>query len=139
MPYPSNCILAGDLKFQFEKFMKRKHILSALILLVASITIAQTDFTWEKKIKNVKSTVKVMNSGELFVIVPDSNANMRYISQQLPQEYKKDGLKITFTGWEGKIPPNVRMMGKPLKLESICVTKSEQQKFKLKKRKYIFK
>ena len=139
MPYPSNCILAGDLKFQFEKFMKRKHILSALILLVASITIAQTDFTWEKKIKNVKATVKTLNNGELFVIVPDSNENMRYISQQLPQEYKKDGLKITFTGWEGKIPPNVRMMGKPLKLESICVTKSEQQKFKLKKRKYIFK
>ena len=119
--------------------MKRKHILSALILLIASITIAQTEFTWEKKIKKVKATVKVLNSGELFVIVPDSNANMRYISQQLPEEYKKDGLKITFTGWEGKIPPNVRMMGKPLKLECVYITKSEQQKFKLKKRKYIFK
>ena len=88
---------------------------------------------------NVKATVKVLNNGELFVIVPDSNANMRYISQQLPTEYKKDGLKVTFTGWEGKIPPNVRMMGKPLKLECICITKGEQQKFKLAKRKYTFK
>lgn len=119
--------------------MKRKHILSALILLIASIAIAQTDFSWEKKIKNVKATVKVLNNGELFVIVPDNNANMRYISQQLPEEYKKDGLKISFTGWEGKIPPNVRMMGKPLKLESVCVSKAEQQKFKLTKRSYKFK
>jgi len=111
----------------------------ALVMIILTGMTQNTDFSWEKEIKNVKATVQVMSNGELFVIVPDSNSNMRYISQQLPEEYKKDGLKVTFTGWEGKIPPNVRMMGKPLKLTCICTTKSEQQKFKLKKRKYSFK
>ena len=120
--------------------MKKNFLFAAFTLLTVFIASSQdSSFGWENKIKNVKATVKVLNNGELFVIVPDNNANMRYISQQLPIEYKKDGLKVTFTGWEGKIPPNVRMMGKPLKLECICITKSEQQKFKLAKRKYTFK
>ncbi len=120
--------------------MKKNLVFAAAFLFFVLVIQAQgLDFSWEKKIKNVKATVKVLENGELFVIVPDSNANIRYISQQLPEEFKKDGLKVTFTGWEGKIPPNVRMMGKPLKLECICVTKSEQQKFKLKKRSYTFK
>lgn len=112
----------------------------AILLLALSTGLAQgTDFEYEKTpIKNVKATIKVLNNGELFVIVPDNNENMRYISLQLPEEYKKDGLKVKFTGWEGKIPPNVRMMGKPLKLKSICVTKAEQKKYKLKKAKYSF-
>ncbi len=119
----------------------KKNILFAAFTLLAVFTLSaqQTDFEWEKKIKNVKATVKVMSNGELFVLTPDSNESMRYVSQQLPEEYKKDGLKVTFTGWEGKIPPNVRMMGKPLKLESICVSKAEKKKFKLKKSKYTFK
>jgi len=120
--------------------MKKTLLITSLTLLTMSITFAQIqDFEWEREIKNVKGTIKVLSNGELFVIVPDDNANMRYISQQLPEEYRKDGLKVTFSGWEGKIPPNVRMMGKPLKLKCIGVTKSEQQKFKLKKRKYTFK
>jgi hypothetical protein len=103
-------------------------------------TPSATDFEYETTLlKNVKATVKVLNNGELFVIVPDNNENMRYISQQLPKEFKIDGLKVTFTGWEGKIPPNVRMMGKPLKLKCICISKSEMKKHGLKKAKYTFK
>ena len=120
--------------------MKKNFLFAAFtIVMMITATAQGVDFTWEKKIKNVNATVKVLNNGELYVIVPDSNAGMRYISQQLPEEYKKDGLKVTFTGWEGKIPPNVRMTGKPLKLESICIAKGEQQKLKLAKRKYTFK
>ena len=99
-----------------------------------------TTFEYEKTLKkNVKATIKVMNNGELFVIVPDNNANMRYITEQLPAEYKKDGLKVTYSGWDGIIPPNFRMMGKPLKLKSICVTKTEKKKNGLKKACYTFK
>lgn len=111
-----------------------------LMLLLAFGAKAQaTDFEWEKQVKNLKATVQVLNNGELFVIVPDGNSSTRYISQQLPEAFKKDGLKVTFSGWEGKIPPNVRMMGKPLKLTSICISKTEQKKFKIKKSKYSFK
>jgi hypothetical protein len=120
--------------------MKKVILFATVSFFTVFATQAQTtNFEWQNLIKNVKATVKVLNDGELYTLVPDSNANMRYISQQLPEEYKKDGLKVTFTGWEGKIPPNFRMMGKPLKLKSICVTKSEQKKFKLKKARYSFK
>ncbi|HLP21612.1 MAG TPA: hypothetical protein VK174_14970 [Chitinophagales bacterium] len=120
----------------------KRILLSTIMILIGifAINAQVTDFEYEKTLlKNVKATIKVLNNGELFVIVPDNNENMRYISQQLPEEFKKDGLKVKFTGWEGKIPPNVRMMGKPLKLKSICVTKTEQKKFAIKKAKYTFK
>ncbi len=120
--------------------MKKNFLFAAFTFLIVFAATAQpSDFEWEKKIKNVKATVKVMSNGELFVLTPDSNESMRYVSQQLPEEYKKDGLKVTFSGWEGKIPPNVRMMGKPLKLECICASKAEKKKFKLTKSKYTFK
>lgn len=121
--------------------MKRILFATVVMLLGMFTTYAQgTDFEYEKtQIKNVKATIKVLNNGELWVIVPDDNENMRYISQQLPEEFKKDGLKVKFTGWRGKIPPNVRMMGTPLKLKSICISKAEQKKFSLKKTKYNFK
>lgn len=120
--------------------MKNVSGLIALLLLLATGLNAQNrDFEIEKPVKNLKATVKMTDNGELFLLIPDSDANMRYISRQLPEEYKKDGLKVKLTGWEGKIPPNVRMMGKPLKITSICVSKSEQKKFKLKRTKYSFK
>ena len=142
-----NLLFATKLYFgkQFESNPKtngmNKLIVTVTLLIMAfGTTMAQaTDFEWEKtQLKNVKATVKVLNNGELFVIVPDNNENMRYISQQLPKEFKIDGLKVTFTGWEGKIPPNVRMMGKPLKLKCICISKSEMKKQGLKKAKYSF-
>lgn len=143
-----NLLFAAKLYFgkQFENNPKTTGM-NKLIVTVALLFIAlgnamaqSTDFEYEKEqIKNVKATVKVLNNGELYVIVPDNNENMRYISQQLPKEFKVDGLKVTFTGWEGKIPPNVRMMGKPLKLKCICISKSEMKKHGLKKAKYTFK
>ncbi len=109
--------------------------------LFSSPILAQgiSDFEWEKKVSHVKATIKFLEDKETVVIVPDENENIRYISQQLPDKYKKEGLRVTFSGWVGKIPPNVRMLGKPLKLTCICVSSSEQTKFKLTKRKYSFK
>jgi len=120
--------------------MNKTIFIAALGLIMASVCNAQTtNFQWEKELKKANATVRVLDNGELFVLVPDDNANMRYISQQLPAEYKKDGLKVSFTGWEGIIPPNFRMMGKPLKLQSICAAKGEKKKYKLKKCCYKFK
>ena len=118
--------------------MKKTIFIAAYALIMASVCNAQsTNFQWEKDLKKANATVKLI--GELFVLVPDDNANMRYISEQLPAEYKKDGLKVSFTGWEGIIPPNFRMMGKPLKLKTICAAKGEKKKYKLKKCCYKFK
>lgn len=117
--------------------MKRFSII-VMLLVVAFATRAQ-DFVPEKTIKNVKATIQILGDGTTTVLVPDDNKSGRYLSAQLPEEYKKEGLKVTFSGVVGKIPPNVRMMGTPLKLSCICITKSEQQKHTLSKRKYTFK
>lgn len=117
--------------------MKRFSII-VMLLVVAFATRAQ-DFVADKTIKNLKATVQILADGTTAVLVPDDNQSGRYLAAKLPEEYKKEGLKVTISGVVGKIPPNVRMMGTPLHLTCICVTKAEQQKFKLKKRKYTFK
>lgn len=99
---------------------------------------AQMDFGPDKEISNVKATVHFLNE-DLAVLIPDADAGGRYISPQLPEEYKKEGLKVTFNGVTGKIPPNVRMMGTPLTITKIWVTCAEKKKFKLKKCKYVIK
>ncbi|MCW5906777.1 MAG: hypothetical protein KIS94_02875 [Chitinophagales bacterium] len=117
-----------------------KPLLLATLFLISFAVIAQTDdWEWEREVSNVKAKISVLENGETWVIIPDDNANMRYISQQLPAEYKKDGLAVTFNGWIGKIPPHVRMMGTPLKLTKIWVSCAEKKKFKLKKGTYTFK
>lgn len=110
----------------------------ALAVLYCTATFAQTDFEWERDIKNEKGKVTVLANGETWVIVPADNPNGRYISQQLPDEFKKDGLPVVYSGWVGKIPPNVRMLGTPLKLKSIKVAAADKKKFKLSKRCYKF-
>jgi len=101
-----------------------------------SLSNAQ-DFEWYKTIKNQKGYIKVL-SEEATVIIPADNENERYFSAQLPDELKKDGLKITFTGKVGKIPPHMRLIGTPLKLTSICIKKAEAKKFGLAKSCYKF-
>lgn len=112
--------------------------MTIIAVLLVSTSFAQTDFEWEREIKNEKGKVTVLANGETWVIVPDNNPNGRYISQQLPDEFKKDGLPVIYSGWVGKIPPNVRMLGTPLKLKSIKVSGADKKKFKLSKRCYKF-
>ncbi|MBK7147424.1 MAG: hypothetical protein IPH78_01065 [Bacteroidetes bacterium] len=119
--------------------MNKKMNLMLSALLLAVVCFAQGDFEWERKIDNVKGKVSLLTNGETWVLVPADNPNGRYISQQLPEEYKKDGLAVVFSGWVGKIPPHVRMMGTPLKLTKISVSRADKKKFKLKKSCYSFK
>jgi len=105
----------------------------AFVLLLCSFSLLNAqDFEWYKTIKNQKGYIKVLGE-EATVIIPFNNENERYFSAQLPDEFKKDGLKVTFAGKVGKIPPHMRLIGTPLKLTSICITKSEAKKFSLKK------
>lgn len=119
--------------------MKKKWNLSLVALLLTVFSFAQSDFEWDREIKNEKGKVSVLANGETWVIVPADNPNGRYISQQLPDAFKKDGLAVVYSGWVGKIPPHVRMMGTPLKLSKISVSKADKKKYKLKKSCYSFK
>lgn len=121
-----------------------KTIVVAIVFLFNTALVFAQDggeyqWEWEREVSNVKAKVLLLEGGELWVIIPDDNSNTRYISRQLPEEYKKDGLAITFNGWIGKIPPHIRMMGTPLKLTKVWVSCTDKKKLKLKKAKYVFK
>lgn len=109
-------------------------------MLVVSNSYAQ-NWTYEKDkdVTNMKATVQLLNDGEMAVLNPDGNPSGRYISEQLPKEYKVEGLRVTINGYTGKIPPYVRMMGSPLYITKIWISKAEKKKYKLSKCKYTFK
>ncbi|MFN8316905.1 MAG: hypothetical protein U0T32_10695 [Chitinophagales bacterium] len=113
-----------------------KRILSIVFIFFALSSFAQTGgFDFKIPVRNVKGVVKKLNS-ELTVIELVKNENKRYIASNLPDEFKKDGLQVTFSGLEAPIPPYIRMAGTPIKLKSIKVTTKEMKSFKLTKKKY---
>jgi len=115
--------------------------LPVILIVLFTTLVAQAQdwsFGYDHSISNVKGVVKFLDNKETVVIIPNDNPNGRYIASNLPEEYKVEGLKVTFSGDVGIIPPNVRMLGTPLKLKNISVCKCEQKKYKLKKRKYTF-
>lgn len=114
----------------------KKLITVTLWLCSVLVAHAQNDFEWEKAVRNVKATVKVLEDKETFVLVPEAESNKRYISAQLPAEYKKDGLQVTYNGMIGKIPPHVRMLGTPLKITKIWISRTEKKKHNLSNRCY---
>ncbi len=119
--------------------MKKNMLWIMLLCTTAQLVSAQTDsWEWIREVNQVKAKMKLLENKETWVIIPDDNQNMRYMSQQLPEEYQKDGLAITFNGWIAKIPPNVRMLATPLKLTKVWVSCSDKKKYKLKKGKYTF-
>jgi hypothetical protein len=73
-------------------------------------------------IANVRATVKVIADVFVLETVMDGNNNStRYLPAILPDAFKKENLVVIISGTVGKIPPNVRLMGTPLTLESIGV------------------
>ena len=119
--------------------MKKSLALIAVVLLVFITNAQDWSFGYDHSIKNVKATIHFLNNNELVVLIPDNNSSQRYIASNLPKELRQENLQVTLSGDVGKIPPNVRMMGTPLKLKRICIAKAEAKKFMLMKRKYSFK
>lgn len=52
-------------------------------------------------------------------IVPDSDPGTRYAPDALPEEFRKDGLRVLFSGVPSSPAPNERTWGIPLRLSSI--------------------
>lgn len=71
-------------------------------------------FNYDKKLDNVKGTIKQMGSTWLIV-----GEKTQYAPGFLPKEYKIDGMKVIFSGETGPPPPYVKMMGNPLKIDEI--------------------
>jgi hypothetical protein len=52
-------------------------------------------------------------------LVPDRDPGTRYAPSNLPEELKKDGLRVAWTGQETEPPAGVRMWGTPYRIEKI--------------------
>lgn len=73
-------------------------------------------------IADVRATVKMIADVYVLEVVGDgNNGSTRYLPAMLPEDFKKENLVVIISGTVGKIPPNVRLMGTPLTLESIGV------------------
>lgn len=88
---------------------------------IASTSNAQKERTMSSDItiNDVKGTIKRLSPNlEWWVIIPDEK-EIRYTPSNLPGEFKKDGLRVIYSGKIGKIPSDVRMIGTPLELIKI--------------------
>ena len=78
-------------------------------------SVAQT-----QELTDIKGTIQAVRpDAGWYAIVPDSDRGPRYAPDRLSDEFKKDGLRVVFSGRVKPIDPNVRMWGIPLELTEI--------------------
>ena len=63
--------------------------------------------------------VEVNRQNGWYGIVPDDDRGTRYAPDRLPDEFRKDGVRVVFSGRLGRIDPDVRMWGTPLTVTAI--------------------
>ncbi len=118
-----------------------KRILSfGVMLFIGTMVYAQgtPDFPYEKVRDMTQEKLIVKDLGnESFVLNTPGDDTKRYFATKLPDVYKKDGLFLICTGIVGKVPPNFRMIGTPLKLKSVKVGKN-YKKYKIKIKSFVF-
>ena len=87
----------------------------ALILAVGVLLPAQT-----QDLTDVHGAiVEVNQQNGWYGIVPDDDRGTRYAPDRLPDEFKKDGVRVVFSGRVGTVDPNVRAWGIPLTVTAI--------------------
>jgi hypothetical protein len=75
-------------------------------------------------VNNEKGTIHLVSPAqEWYVIIPDYDDSQRFLPDNLPELFKKDGLKVIFSGKICEIPANVRLFGTPFILTGIEVLK----------------
>lgn len=90
-----------------------------MLLLSLGLTLCQDPGT---VLKDEPATMRQV--GELgFVIIPDSDTASHYIPDQLDETYRRDGLRVVFSGVVGTLPDDTkgRAWGTPLKLTKIAL------------------
>jgi hypothetical protein len=71
-------------------------------------------------VSNEKGTIQLISpEQDWYVIIPDYDDTQRFLPTNLPDIFKKNGLKVIFSGKICEIPENVRLVGTPLLLTSI--------------------
>ena len=94
------------------------HITRLLTLVLVNSCLLQGNLLAAEKLADQQGTIQKIGSVG-FVIVPDQKRT-RYAPSDLAAEFQQNGLRVVFSGEVGKIPPNVRLIGTPLKLTAIA-------------------
>ena len=72
------------------------------------------------ELQNVRGAIVAVNvNAGWWGIVPDADRGTRYAPDRLADEFKVDGLRVTFSGRVKPVDPNVRAWGVPLELTAI--------------------
>jgi hypothetical protein len=82
-------------------------------------------FEFAKAVYRIKGTVK--KTDDEYVIVADGKNGERFVPTYLPDEYKKNGLEVTFDGDAGKADKS----GVALNIHKIWVSYELKEKYKL--------
>lgn len=94
--------------------------IAVVVLALAGCRSAATLDAQSPDLAEVHGVIEAVNPGNgWFGIVPDGDRGTRYAPDRLPDEFKKDGVRVVFSGRVGRIDPNVRTWGIPLTLTSI--------------------
>lgn len=74
----------------------------------------------ENSVSDANGTVhRISRTSRFYVIVPDDDKTQRLYPSNLPAAFRKDGLRVRFSGRIGEIPENARLVGTPLELTGI--------------------
>ena len=82
-------------------------------------------FEFTKSVYKLKGTIRKADGD--FVIVSDDDRNLKYVPAYLPEEYKKNGLEVTFDGDLGKVDKS----GTALNIHKVWVAYELKEKYKL--------
>jgi hypothetical protein len=102
--------------------MRRWPVVCLGMMLVAALIpgFGRVRATQAQELANVKGTIQAVRpDAGWWAIVPDADRGTRYAPDRLSDEFKKDGLRVVFSGRVKPVDPAVRSWGVPLELTSI--------------------
>ncbi len=73
-----------------------------------------------EELKDAPGAIREVNAKNgWYAIVPDSDRGTRYAPDRLSAEFRKDGLRVIFSGRVGRIDPHVKTWGVPFAVTAI--------------------
>jgi len=85
-------------------------ILTACVLAVGARAAAPAADA--RDIRDAQGTIKAVSAQQgWYAIVPDGQPGTRYAPSGLPERFKRDGLRVVFSGRVGDIPPRTSGCG----------------------------
>jgi hypothetical protein len=97
--------------------IKRAALTAGIAAMFLTLLAAQA-----RDVQDVHGVIEAVNpQNGWYGIVPDGDGGTRYAPDRLPDDFKKDGVRVVFSGRVGPVDPNVRSWGIPLTLTGIRV------------------